>query len=374
MQPKIKLHYVTYQTFPSKKANTLQTIGNLKYLSKNNVDSTLIFPLRKHESSSNESTLKKVYNYEVDIKIRGISHKFPFGKTSKFERLFFLMSHFLWSRQISRSIMKKSEEGIIFFTRSEWVFYYLSKYDLKVTYECHQLSKLKKIIIPISIKKPASKIIFLNEELKIDAKIKKVYDSKIQILHNGVDEELFKTKVQKDRKRVIFSGNLSRFNTERNLDFIIQSFADPKLSDFNLSIVGANESEFALLNKNIEQLGLSERISVEKWVDREQSIKRIQKSSIGILINSENNLHSTKYTSPLKYFEYVYAGLSVVAVDFKAHRVLPNSESISFFKNNDKSNFINAILNASSSSFSSVGLNEFTLDYRAKQIIDFIKY
>ena len=88
MQPKIKLHYVTYQTFPSKKANTLQTIGNLKYLSKNNVDSTLIFPLRKHESSSNESTLKKVYNYEVDIKIRGISHKFPFGKTSKFERLF----------------------------------------------------------------------------------------------------------------------------------------------------------------------------------------------------------------------------------------------------------------------------------------------
>jgi len=330
VKPKIKLHYVTYQTFPSKKANTLQTIGNLKYLSKNNVDSTLIFPLRKHESSSNENTLKKFYNYEVDIKIEGTSHKFPFGRTSKFERLFFLMSHFLWSRQITRSIMKKSEEGIIFFTRSEWVFYYL--------------------------------------------KIKKVYDSKIQILHNGVDEELFKTKVQKDRKRVIFSGNLSRFNTERNLDFIIQSFADPKLSDFNLSIVGANETEFALLNKNIEQLGLSERISVEKWVDREQSIKRIQKSSIGILINSENNLHSTKYTSPLKYFEYVYAGLSVVAVDFKAHRVLPNSESISFFKNNDKSNFINAILNASSSSFSSVGLNEFTLDYRAKQIIDFIKY
>ena len=58
MQPKIKLHYVTYQTFPSKKANTLQTIGNLKYLSKNNVDSTLIFPLRKHESSSNENTQK----------------------------------------------------------------------------------------------------------------------------------------------------------------------------------------------------------------------------------------------------------------------------------------------------------------------------
>ena len=374
MQPKIKLYYVTYQTFPSKKANTLQTIGNLKYLTKNNIDVTLIFPLRESGSNSNESTLKKVYNYEVDFKIKGTPHEYPFGKTRKFERLFFLISHFLWSRKITRSIVKKAEEEITFFTRSEWVFYYLSKNNLKVVYECHQLSKLKKVLLPISIKKQTSKIIFLNEELKVDAKIKKAYDSKIQVVHNGVDEELFKTKVRKDKKSVIFSGNLSRFNSERNLDFIIQAFSDPKLRDFNLSIVGASESEFASLNKNIEQLGLSERISVEKWVDREQSIKRIQKSSIGILINSENNLHSTKYTSPLKYFEYVYAGLSVVAVDFKAHRVLPNSESISFFKNNDKSNFINAILNASNSSFSSVGLNEFTLDYRAKQIIDFINY
>ena len=59
------------------------------------------------------------------------------------------------------------------------------------------------------------------------------------------------------------------------------------------------------------------------------------------MINSETNLHSTKYTSPLKYFEYLYAGLSVVAVDYKAHRILPYSESISFFNSNNKSNFIN---------------------------------
>ena len=373
MQPKIKLHYVTYQTFPSKKANTLQTIGNLKYLTKNNVDVTLIFPLRESGSNSNESNLKKVYNYEVDFKIIGTPHEYPFGKTTKFERLFFLISHFLWSREITRSIVKKAEKEITFFTRSEWVFYYLSKNNLKVVYECHQLSKLKKVLLPISIKKQTSKIIFLNEELKVDAKIKKAYDSKIQVVHNGVDEELFKTKVRKEKKSVIFSGNLSRFNSERNLDFIIQAFSDPKLRDFNLSIVGASESELASLNKNIEQLGLSERISVEKWVDREQSIKRIQKSSIGILINSETNLHSTKYTSPLKYFEYLYAGLSVVAVDYKAHRILPHSESISFFNSNNKSNFINAVLNASNSSYSSEGFKELTLDFRAKQIIDFIK-
>ena len=32
-----ELIYVTYQTFPSEKANTIQTIENLKYLSKNNL-------------------------------------------------------------------------------------------------------------------------------------------------------------------------------------------------------------------------------------------------------------------------------------------------------------------------------------------------
>ena len=41
------LKYVTYQTFPAKTANSLQTISNIKYLINNNVNVELYFPLRE---------------------------------------------------------------------------------------------------------------------------------------------------------------------------------------------------------------------------------------------------------------------------------------------------------------------------------------
>ena len=48
---KNKLFYITYQSFPADTANSIQTISNLKYFSKNNYDVSLFFPLRERSSS-----------------------------------------------------------------------------------------------------------------------------------------------------------------------------------------------------------------------------------------------------------------------------------------------------------------------------------
>ena len=37
------INYITYQTFPANTANSLQTISNIKYLLKNNMEINLIF-------------------------------------------------------------------------------------------------------------------------------------------------------------------------------------------------------------------------------------------------------------------------------------------------------------------------------------------
>ena len=66
-------------------------------------------------------------------------------------------------------------------------------------------------------------------------------------------------------------------------------------------------------------------------------------SNIGILINSSENIHSTKFTSPLKYFEYMAAELKILAVDFESHRELPFSDNILFFDENNKDSFIDAV-------------------------------
>ena len=81
---------------------------------------------------------------------------------------------------------------------------------------------------------------------------------------------------------------------------------------------------------------MNSRISIIDKLDRESTISSMQNADIGLLINSSTDRHSLMHTSPLKYFEYLYGGLNIVAVDFPSHRALPFSENISFFHENNE--------------------------------------
>ena len=91
-------------------------------------------------------------------------------------------------------------------------------------------------------------------------------------------------------------------------------------------------------------------------------------------MNSDYNLHSLKYTSPLKYFEYLFGGLKIIAVNFPAHHELPFSENISFFDLEDKNSFIQALNNIEKKKVFNINdLKEITLDIRIKKILKFIE-
>ena len=61
--------YITYQTFPGRTANSVQTISSLKYFYREGFKCTLIYPLRNKESSKNINDLKSFYNFSEDIEI-----------------------------------------------------------------------------------------------------------------------------------------------------------------------------------------------------------------------------------------------------------------------------------------------------------------
>ena len=50
---KSKIIYLTYQTFPSDTANTIQTIDNAKYICQSGHEIIIVFPLRSKFSSDN---------------------------------------------------------------------------------------------------------------------------------------------------------------------------------------------------------------------------------------------------------------------------------------------------------------------------------
>ena len=370
---KNKLFYITYQSFPADTANSIQTISNLKYFSKNNYDVSLFFPLRERNSSDDFKIIDSHYNLGEKIKLIGIKHNLPFGKINFFNSFWFLVSHFLWSRKTIKKILKGTDPDI-YITRSDWILYFLTKKNKKVVFECHQLSKIRKIIINKCIKKTNTKIIFLNYELRNSFNFLPSELKNTLVAHNGVDSDLFTNKKESDNNKVIFVGSLKRFNSSRNLEFIIKAFSNKKINEkFELLIVGGPNEEASKLISTVKSKNLEKSVKIFGRLKRIETIKLIEESNIGILINSSNNKHSVNYTSPLKYFEYLYGGLKVVGVNFPAHKNLPFGDKIFFFNENNIEEFVNALELASKSTFDeNLNLNDITLDSRIKKIIKFI--
>ena len=360
--------YLTYQSFPANTANSLQTISNIKYFIKNGVDVNLVFPLREKKSSADLNIINKHYGESLNFKVIGTQHNYPFGRINNSSRFLYLISHFLWSKKIVKNEYKNIDRSTVFFTRSDWIFFFLSKRKYPVIFECHQYTKIRKLLIYLSLKNEKSKIIFLNDNLKIDYEKKYSLNNNYSVLQNGVDTELFLDSYKKNNQ-LIFVGNLTRFGKSRNLDFIINSFS--KLdSSYKLKIIGAKKGEEESFSELLKNESTKDRIQILPYMGHREVIKHILESEIGILINSEKNMHSTRYTSPLKYFEYLLGGVKVVATDNEAHKKLIYSENISFFNLKNEQSFIDAIKDTNNKkSLTDEEKKLISLEFRAKEII-----
>ena len=359
------INYISYQSFPAETANSLQTISNLKYLKKNNYRVRLFFPLREKNSTDDLKTIQKYYLLNEEIDIVGIKHPYPFGKVNYFNKLLFHISHYLWAKSTTKIFNNDNYKNDFFLTRSDWILFFLAKKDYKIIFECHQYSKVRNFVFKKVASMDNVKIIFLNDFIREEFS---EVDTKNILLPSGVDLEIFNTSEVdiKASKKISFIGNLLRFGKERNLDTVINAFSSPELKDYQLNIAGGPDSEAKkiknlLLEKNIPNINVIGRLN------REEIVHELLSSSVGLLVNAPDK-HSKYFTSPLKFFEYLAASLKVVAVDFPAHRVLPNQENIFYFENN-KNSLIEAVKKACNSDFKEIDLENISLDNRAKKII-----
>ena len=270
------------------------------------------------------------------------------------------------SKHSSRKFNDDKYKYDFFLTRSDWILFFLAKKNYKIIFECHQYSKVRNFVFNKVASKDNVKIIFLNDFIR--NAFNKV-DSKNILLPSGVDLEIFDTPEADMRvsKKVSFIGNLLRFGKERSIDMVINAFCSPELKDYQLNIVGGPDSEAMKIRTLLSEKNMS-NIKITGRLNRKEVVQELMSSSVGLLINSPDK-HSKYFTSPLKYFEYLAAGLCVVAIDFPSHRVLPNQENIFYFENN-KDSFVEAIKEACNSDFKEIDSEEISLDNRAKKIIE----
>ena len=363
-----KITYITYQSFPAETANSLQTISNIKYFVRNNISVSLYFPLRETGSLGSLEVIQKQYGIDENFEVRGVKHFLPFGRVGKFKKTVFHVSHFIWSGWVVNKYFSQPKKGEVFFTRSEWILYFLSKKDCTVIFECHQTSKVRNFLVRKLMKNDNILFVFLNDSLR---KFYKTPDNRSIVLHNGVDPESFLNTDSKKDNSLIFVGSLSRFGEKRNIDFLIDCYEQSdELKKYKLKIIGGPEKDASELMQTVNKKGLASSIFVYGRLTRRETIEKICGSKIGILINSSKNLHSYLHTSPLKYFEYLYGRLNVVAIDYPSHRELPMNDRIIYFSENNVKEFIDAVVR-SIKLFppQEIPYKSIDLDTRAKKII-----
>ena len=322
-----KLIYITYQTFPAYTANSLQTISHISHFSTMNFDVSLIFPLRNKESNSDKEVIQNFYEFSDEFNCVGTIHPLPFKKIKVFENIMYILSHFLWS-YFTVLKYKKNQEDAYFFTRSEWVFYFLSKKGLNVVYECHQLSKIKRRLIASCLEITNAKIIFLNpdmlEELALSENVR------FKVIPSAYDETIFTNKKSsKNNQRIIYAGSLFRFGESRGLELFLDKLNN--LIDLNLEVIIASSdnlpgSYFKSLQADYPNI----KFEIHNKLSRKEIANLYNTCNIGLLVNNDS-LHANKFTSPLKFFEYIASGLKIMATYNKAHNILPYQESFHYF-------------------------------------------
>ena len=280
----------------------------------------------------------------------------------------YLFSHIVWSFYISQKHSNKKD--ITIFTLSDWVFYFLSKKNINVIYECHDLTKIRKKLVARAIKSQNSKIICINRYIMEDLFLREGQNVLVQ--ENGYDEEIFKKSVKKEEKiKLIYSGNLQRFGKSRGVEEIIGYFLDSEhFNSSELHIFGGPEEHANNLRSNYK----NENIFIHGHTKRTELAKVLASSHIGILTNVESD-HSQRHTSPVKYYEYLGCDMTVLATNSLAHKELPIQNSIHYFDLEDKESFYGALDSAVKNLKNKeiVDASHLTLKYRMDNVIRFIE-
>ena len=362
------LNYVTYQSFPAETANSLQTIAQIQEFVKQGLNVNLYFPLREQNSSGDKNKLFEFYEVKNTFNVHGLLHRYPFGKFQKFNKIWYHISHFLWSKKTSESFSYVKHGDELFFTRSDWLLYFLAKKNFTIVFECHQYSKLRNFLLKKIAHLPNVKVIFLNPLIKNAFNIE-FYNYLIAPSAVDTDILLELENSSKEKNSIIFVGNLLRFGKSRNIEELIELFTtNSNLQQYKLIIVGGPDIEASRINEKIINQNIN-NIKILGRKKRSEVFELLKKAEYGVLINSDDK-HSKNFTSPLKYSEYLAAELKVLAIDYPSHKTLPFQENIYYFHEDLDESFLDALNLASQADFKQIDNNHISLETRTKKILE----
>lgn len=320
-----KIYYITYSSIPSLLPSSLQIIKVCESFSKNNYKITLIKP----GTGNKKISIKKYYGLKHNVEIKEFSSINSFPQGLKFYLYSFYCLFFLLNKK-----------NAIIITRNYFVCYLLLLFKKKVVFEIHHDINVEGRITKFILKY----LNFLNKNnliniVAISNSVKNLFinkfnvkPEKIKVLPSGSSIRVKQLPKLSNNKRlkIGYFGSISP--TKGIYTLIRLSKIDP---DNDYYIYGGNKDEILkikkgnnnknlFLNKNIPYSGLS-RVMLK------MDILTIPYTKIIKSVGEVDEI--SKYTSPLKLFDYLAVGKIIISSDLKVFREVIGPKNAYFVKN-----------------------------------------
>lgn len=164
---------------------------------------------------------------------------------------------------------------------------------------------------------------FISEFSRSSIMGEKIMGQRDLVIHNGTDVSKFFPVPNKKQVRQIFGypenkliiGYVGTLDFHKKLQILIDSFNEVSqmVPGLYLTIIGDGPA-FSRIKARIEDLGLEQHIELRGWIPHEEINDHLNCFDVAV------HHYANHYMNPLKIFEYLSAGLPVIAPDIPSTR------------------------------------------------------
>ena len=375
----MKILYISNSRIPTEKAYGIQIIKMCEAFSNLKINLELVLPTRKNKKFKNIDILK-YYNIKNNFKIKKIKTfdpnflmKLPNGVYIKFQILFFIVCLFFYL------LFKKNKSEYFFYTRDEYLLPLLQKFYNKVIWEAHTLPDNKNKYLKYWEK--CYKIIAISQSLKNELVKLGIKENKILVAHDGVDLNNFQKLKQKldlaeNKKVILYSGHLYDWKGTQVLADASEFLPD----DCVIVFIGGNDIDIKNF-KNKNKILINKNKILVLGYKNPQLIPEYLKSADVLILPNSAKYEKSKWTSPMKLFEYMASDRPIIASDLPNIKEVLNENNAIFFKpdnSQDLAKKIESVLNNKNfadkiSQQAYQDVKNYTWEKRAGKILEFIK-
>lgn len=330
--------YPVPETLPDPRARFIQIVNTCLAFAEMGIKVKLYAPLR-HGFSAGQ--VLEFYGMPPHPGLEIIRLPAFRGEGKRFFRMswhgifyFFLLFHIVRSGSLK-------ERGTVLFLRhlklAHFLLGYRSLLRVPFIFEVHEifhsttvnLRKKESIRdIELSVYRDTDVLVAISHSIRSVLEEMGIRERTIHVIPNGISQRWFSVQKVPGSSAICYTGSLYQW---KGVDVLIRAMKH--LPAEQLVVVGGG-SRLEELRRLAEEEGVAERISFVGHVSHREIPDYLSRMGIAVLPNLPSG--PSKFTSPLKLFEYMASGIPVVASDIPVfHEILRDGENALFFEAGD---------------------------------------